>query len=62
MIDACTTLVADLCTKYNIPPDASGIILHENVSGDRTDPGVKYGNFDFDDFLTRVRSKMTSRV
>lgn len=62
MIDACTTLVADLCTKYNIPPDASGIILHENVSGDRTDPGVKYGNFDFDDFLTRVRSKMTSGV
>ena len=60
MIEACTTLVAELCMKYNISPDANGIILHENVSSDRSDPGVKYGNFDFDDFTSRIRAKMTS--
>lgn len=58
LLDASTQLVADLCKKYNIVASKSTILLHEKLDpGRRSDPGVRYGNFDFDDFLARVKSK-----
>ena len=56
LLSATAILVADLCAKYNLKVDRKVIIGHDEFAGERrTDPGTKTGNFDWDDFLTRVK-------
>ena len=58
LLDTSTQLIADLCRKYNFIPSKDTILLHEHLDpGRRSDPGERYGNFDFDDFLSRVKVK-----
>ena len=60
MLNNCAQLCADICKRNNLPPNRETIRGHEDgQKTNRTDPGESTGNFDYTDFLARVRNYYT---
>ena len=61
LIETTAKLVAEICERWELKPDATTIIGHESFSKSRHDPGAKLNTetksyFHWDDFLSRVKS------
>ena len=57
MLNNCAQLCADICVRNNLPPNRETIRGHEDgQKSNRTDPGESKQNFDYTDFLARVRN------
>ena len=60
MLNNCAMLCADICFRNKLPPTRETIRGHEDgQKSNRTDPGESKGNFDYTDFLARVRNYYT---
>ena len=56
MLNNTAQLCADICVRNQLPPTRETIRGHEDgQKSNRTDPGESKGNFDYTDFLARVR-------
>lgn len=55
MVDSTAQLVADILIRWGLEPSKQTIKLHELLDPSRrSDPGYGAGNFDYDDFVSRV--------